>query len=157
MKTKAFLDLLEKHPGKTLQFEYTQGKFARKDYHITEVKNVVFDTVDCGGTRNTWEETVVQLWENSIPEPLHRVNSTKALKIFSDVERVRPTFQETELKFEYGNANFHTAVLAVADIVVEDNITVKLFTENTTCKAKDRAVGKVAKALACCTPESGCC
>lgn len=166
MKTSDFLATLAAHPNKALTFEYKNGQYARADYHLTEFKNVTFDTVDCGGVSNEWQEVHVQLWENEILEPNHRVDTSKALKIFKTVQRVRPTLADAEIKFEYGNANFHTAILPVAAIETTDHqIIVKLHTENTTCKAKDRAITPEGKASACCvssssaatTNENSCC
>lgn len=156
--THDFLNVLIENPNKTLVFEYEKGKFARKDYHLTEFKNVTYDTVDCGGVSNQWEEMHVQLWENETFEPNHTVNTTKALKIFEVVEKTRPTFKNVEVKFEYGNADFHTAVMGIDRIAVHaDQIVVKLYSENTTCKAKDRAQNIEEKNAACCAPASGCC
>jgi hypothetical protein len=78
MKTSEFINVLENNPSLPLTFEYKKGSFARADFHLTEFKNVSFDTVDCGGVQNNWQEVQVQLWENEIPEPNHRVDSTKA-------------------------------------------------------------------------------
>lgn len=151
MKTNEFIDTLTQNPDLSLEFEYAQGKFVRNDFHITEIKNVIFDTVDCGGIRNQWNETHVQLWENQTEEPEHNVNSTKALKIFQVVENVRPTFQDTEIKFEYGNESFPTSILSVGEISQTDkSLIVKLYEIGTTCKAKDRATTEEEKAAACC-------
>ncbi|MEX0780593.1 MAG: DUF6428 family protein [Balneolales bacterium] len=176
MKTSEFIKLLENNPGLPLYFEYQSGKYIRPDYHITEIKNVSFDTVDCGGLQNQWEETHVQLWENEIPEPGHEVDTTKALKIFQAVDKTRPTFRDTEIKFEYGNASFSTAILPVSDVVLDDSILkIQLIPDQTTCKAKDRAGTPEEAAAACCstpvkksisvaevsangcTPGGGCC
>ncbi|WP_186757993.1 DUF6428 family protein [Echinicola salinicaeni] len=180
MKTKEFIEIISQNPDLSLSFEYAQGKFVRSDFHITEIKNVTFDTVDCGGKRNQWEETHVQLWENQFVEPDHKVNAEKALKIFQVVENVRPTFQNTDIKFEYGNENFPTTILSVGEISQSDSsLVVKLYETGTTCKAKDRATTEEEKAAACCpspqkkikvslkslkptksnncTPESNCC
>ncbi len=155
MKTNEFIQTLQENPDKTMYFEYSSGLFVRSDYHITEIKNVVFDTVDCGGIRNTWEEVHVQLWENSIPEPDHEVDTTKALKIFQLVDRARPIFSEATIKFEYGNASFPTAVLPVYSLKDTGNaIIVQLVPDQTTCKAKDRATTPEEKAAACCGPVS---
>ncbi|MEX1135728.1 MAG: DUF6428 family protein [Balneolales bacterium] len=151
MRTSEFIELLEKHPQLPLYFEYQSGKYVRADYHITEIKNVTYDTVDCGGLQNQWQETHVQLWENEMPEPGHEVDTTKALKIFQVVEKVRPTFQETEVKFEYGNASFPTAVLPISNVVMNDaSLIVQLISGQTTCKAKDRASSPEEAASACC-------
>jgi len=151
MKTSEFLNILESNPNKKLQFEYHKGQFAREDFHITEIKNVTYDTVDCGGIRNQWNETIVQLWENQRPDGNY-VDTSRASHIANSVEKVRPTFKDTEIKFEYGNSIFHTAVLNVENVEVGETVNVKLFPESTTCKAQDRAGTDAEKAEACCAP-----
>ena len=151
MKTAEFTKTLQENSNKTLLFEYQSGQFVRADYHITEIKNVNFDTVDCGGIRNNWSEVHVQLWENEIPEPNHSVDSVKAMKIFDVVNEVRETYPHAEIKFEYGNATFPTAVLPVHHIKDSGNaLIVQLVPDQTTCKAKDRATTPEEKASACC-------
>ena len=153
MTTKEFLSILQSNPNLPLQFEYQQGGFVRMDYHITEIKNVNYDTVDCGGVRNQWQEVHIQLWENKVPEPQHQVTTTKALDIFEVVEKARATFGDVEIKFEYGNAQFHKAVLPVGGVTVHPNqIIVQLGQDQTCCKAKDRAATEEEKAAACCAP-----
>ncbi|MFN3996182.1 DUF6428 family protein [Algoriphagus sp.] len=151
MQTAQFTKILQENPNKALFFEYQIGQYVRTDYHITEIKNVNFDTVDCGGIRNQWSEVHIQLWENEIPEPSHSVDSGKAMKIFDVVNRVRETYPNAEIKFEYGNATFPTAVLPVHQIKDTGNtLIVQLVADQTTCKAKDRATTPEEKAAACC-------
>ncbi|MBD8490657.1 hypothetical protein IFO69_18025 [Echinicola sp. CAU 1574] len=155
MKTQEFINTLRSYPNHGLVFEYAEGKYVRNDFHITEIKNVNFDTVDCGGQRNQWSETHIQLWENGTLEPDHNLNAQKALKIFDLVHQVRPTLTDTDIKFEYGNKSFHTAILNISGILVEkDQLHIKLFESTTTCKAKDRASTEEEKAAACCGPEA---
>lgn len=157
MTTKEFINFLAQNETLPLRFEYTKDRLVRKDYHITEIKNVNFDTVDCGGVRNQWQEVHVQLWENSVPEPWHQVNAAKALKIFQSVARVRDTYDEVEIKFEYGNDTFHTALLPVRAVIVQNKqLVVQLDAQKTTCKAKDQLIDVVAtKVASCCSPS--CC
>jgi len=153
MTTKEFLNILETQPNLPLLFEYQKGAFARIDYHITEIKNVTFDTVDCGGVRNQWQEVHIQLWESELPDPVHRVNTTKALDIFKLVEKIRATYGDVSIKFEYGNKDFHTAILPVGNVQVLNNqILVQLGVDQTSCKAQDRAATAEEKAAACCAP-----
>lgn len=153
MKTNQFTKTLQENPNKALFFEYQTGQYLRTDYHITEIKNVNFDTVDCGGIRNQWSEVHIQLWENEIPEPNHGVDTDKAMKIFDVVNRSRETYPESEIKFEYGNSSFPTAVLPVNQIKdTGDALIVQLVADQTTCKAKDRATTPEEKAAACCGP-----
>jgi hypothetical protein len=155
MKTTEFTKILQENPEKGLFFEYQSGQYVRTDYHITEIKNVNFDTVDCGGIRNQWSEVHVQLWENEIPEPDHAVDTSKAMKIFDVVNRVRETYPDSVIKFEYGNSIFPTAVLPVHQIKDTGNaLIVQLVADQTTCKAKDRATTPEEKAAACCGPVS---
>ncbi|WP_232834925.1 DUF6428 family protein [Pleomorphovibrio marinus] len=155
MNTSEFIQLLKEHPGKSLHFEYQSGQFVREDYHITEIKNVDFDTVDCGGVRNQWKEVHIQLWENEIPEPEHAVDTSKALKIAEVVGKVRETYPEAVIKFEYGNAHFPATALPVHQVkVAGESLIVQLVPDQTTCKAKDRASTPEEKAAACCGPVS---
>ncbi len=61
MKTDEFLSLLKEHPYKNLRFEYALGKQVGANYHITEIKNVTIDSVDCGGESDFWKETIAAL------------------------------------------------------------------------------------------------
>lgn len=139
MKTKEFLNILRNNSGKELLFEYQTDKFVKKNYHITEVKNITIHSVDCGGSSNNWQETVVQLWENPL-EALNRaaMNTEKALKIFDRVNDIRPLLLETEIKIEYGNSDFHTGHLQIHEVKENDqSIIVKLHSDKTQCKASD--------------------
>lgn len=149
MTTKEFIQQLQNNPELPLVFEYQSGAYARADFHITELKNVHYDTVDCGGVRNEWQEVHLQLWESQLPQPTHRVNTSKAVGIIEAVNSVRESWGDVELKIEYGNQHFHTAVLPIRQIDKMDNqLVVRLGQEYTTCKAIDRA----GSALACCGP-----
>ena len=161
MKTNTFLELLETHNEKSLLFEYQQGNFVGANYHITEVKNIQIDAVDCGARSDSWEETLIQLWESPDEKDTRSfMTAYKALGILKKVNRIRPIAGEAELKFEYGNENFHTAQLFVNEYTWnERQIIIKLAVEQTTCKAREscgvpQEVEKVTEA--CCT-ESACC
>ena len=64
MKTKELLSVLEKNQGKALLFEYAPNLLVGANYHITEVKHMKIDSVDCGGRTDGWSETIIQLWES---------------------------------------------------------------------------------------------
>ncbi|MBC2838526.1 DUF6428 family protein [Robiginitalea sp. SC105] len=170
MKTSEFLELLQKHPGRMLNFEYAPGKRLRPDYHITEVKNIHIDATDCGGRSDSWKETVIQLWENPVPEPADRsITAKKALAILGRVAQKQPLLMDSLVKFEYGNADFHAAQLHVAGERLEgENLVVLLSPVPTQCKASDicgvpvtakRTAGETPEAVeaAGCTPGTGCC
>lgn len=163
MKTSELLSLLRQHQEKSLLFEYTNGKFVGANYHITEVKNITVDSVDCGARTDFWKETVVQLWES--PEEKGKrdyMTVDKALSILNRVDGIKPMVKDAEIKFEYSNEDFHTAQLFVDDYLLENqSLIIKLSVEKTNCKAQE-VCGTIPKtnerkAVACCEPESNCC
>ena len=173
MKTKEFLNVVKENKDLPVYFEYQPGNFVRTDYHLTEIKNVDYDTVDCGGVQNKWQEVQVQIWENETPEPNHQLTGAKILSIFEVVSKVRETLSDAEILFEYQNPVFHKATLPIAAYEVKNELLIFRLGEGfTTCKAKDRATTEEEKAQACCgspvevevktndnscAPGSGCC
>ncbi|NAY92614.1 hypothetical protein GTQ34_11860 [Muricauda sp. JGD-17] len=162
MKTAELLSVLKQHQEKNLLFEYAEGKLVGANYHITEVKNITVDSVDCGAGTDFWKETVVQLWESPKEKDKTEYMSVhKALSILDRVDAIKPMVSDAEIKFEYSNANFHTAQLFVDDFSMDqNNLTIKLAIEKTDCKAKetcDVTPKQEKEASACCSPESGCC
>lgn len=165
MKTNEFLDLLKSQTSKSLLFEYAPGKLVGANYHITEVKHINIDSVDCGARTDAWKETVIQLWES--PSEIGKtefMGAYKALSILNKVARMKAFELDAEVKFEYGNDQFHTAQLFVNDYEIRGNdLLVKLASEKTNCKASDicgvpePAVAEAATEEACCTPGGGCC
>lgn len=163
MKTNEFLSLLQEHPNKSLRFEYKNGHYVGANYHITEIKNITIDAVDCGAKTDFWKETIVQLWESpSEKDKREYMSASKALSILTRVDAIKPMEKEVEVKFEYSNPSFHTAQLFVHGYDLSaDQITLKLGVEHTDCKAKDECgvpmeVG-VGQENNSCAPGSGCC
>ncbi|WP_242092525.1 DUF6428 family protein [Aestuariivivens sediminicola] len=138
MKAKEFFTILENNKDKDLLFEYAHGLHVGANYHITEVKHASIDAVDCGAQTDAWRETIIQLWES--PDELDKteyMSVYKALSILKRVERMKPFDWTSELKFEYGNASFHTAHLFVNDFETRGNhLIFNLSVEKTDCKAR---------------------
>lgn len=162
MKTSELLSLLKEHSNKSLLFEYKKGSLVGANYHITEVKNITIDSVDCGAKTDFWKETIIQLWES--PEEKDKrdfMSADKALAILNRVDGIKPMERQVEVKFEYSNANFHTAQLFVNDFEINsDQLIMKLGVEQTDCKAKETCGvpdEKVAQEENACAPGSGCC
>jgi len=162
MKTNEFLSLLNEHPNKSLLFEYKKGHLVGANYHITEIKNITVDSVDCGANTDFWKETVIQLWESpKEKDKLEYMSANKALGILNKVDSIKPMEKEVEVKFEYSNSEFHTAQLFVNDFEINGtNLIMKLGVEQTDCKAKDECGVPVeigAQEANSCTPGGGCC
>lgn len=161
MTTKELLNLFSEHQDKSLLFEYRKDAFVGANYHITEVKNIIVDSVDCGSGTDYWKETVIQLWES--PDELDKkefMTVHKALSILNKVNRIKPMDLDSEVKFEYSNDEFHTAQLFVDDYSIADKqLVLTLAINKTDCKARENCGAPVeaVKAEACCGPEAQCC
>lgn len=161
MKTNEFLSLLEAHKEKSLLFEYAPNLLVGANYHITEVKHITIDSVDCGAQTDAWKETIIQLWES--PKELGKteyMTAFKATAILNKVAKMKAFNQESEAKIEYSNTTFHTAQLFIADYAIkEHNLIIKLAISKTDCKAKELCgVPETTKEIASsCSPNSGCC
>ena len=164
MKTQDLFSLLEQHQDKALMFEYAPKKFVGANYHITEVKHVTIDSVDCGSKTDFRKETIIQLWES--PKEIGKteyMSVYKALAILKKVGKMKPYSLDSEVKFEYSNISFHTAQLYVNDYeIIGKNLIVKLAIEKTDCKAKEACCVEVTTSKAsnlepCCSPDGNCC
>lgn len=159
MTTQEFLEVLKTNQGKSLLFEYAPGLLVGANYHITEVKHVTIDAIDCGAGVDAWKETVVQLWED--PNELGKtafMSAYKAMGILSKVGKMKPYVLDAELKIEYSNARFHTAQLFVNDYEMrESNLIFKLASQPTDCKAKETCGIPMEDTAGSCAPGSGCC
>jgi hypothetical protein len=165
MKTQDLFNLLEQNQDKALLFEYAPNLLVGANYHITEVKHLTIDAVDCGAQTDAWKETIIQLWEspNEIDKTEY-MSIYKALAILKKVGKMRAYVLDAEVKFEYSNETFHTAQLFVNDYEISGtNLIIKLAIEKTDCKAKElcgapETLETVASNDApCCSPDGNCC
>lgn len=164
MKTKELFNILKSNKEKSLIFEYMPNAFVGANYHITEVKHINIDSVDCGSKTDFWNETVIQLWENPMEiDKREFMTVLKAFEILNKVGNMKPYKLDAEVKFEYSNASFHTAQLFVNDFEIrDDNLIIKLSSEKTKCKAMDVCCAPEeeyvnSKEEPCCTPDGNCC
>lgn len=164
MTTQELFSLLKEHQNKSLLFQYAPQQLVGANYHITEVKHIKIDSVDCGAQTDSWNETVIQLWES--PSELGKteyMTAFKALGILNKVGKMKPYDGASEVKFEYSNSLFHTAQLFVTDFEISgNNLVMNLAIEKTDCKAKElcglpEPTTAVETASSECSPGSGCC
>lgn len=151
MKLKEFLDLLKAQPAAELVFEYSPGALVPASFHITEVKNVHVESVDCGGRPDSYDQTIVQLWVQDGEQKEKGMSAEKALKIFDIVHKAKPMQLETPLFFEWGHGELRTSVYEVQDVESRaDRIHFKMFVPPTVCKPKLELATN-------CQPGGGCC
>ena len=138
MKTSEFIERLRASKGKQLLFTNVDGSTIRSGYHLTEIKAVTFDTVDCGGQKNRWNETILQLW---VPESSDDdyMSTGKFVSIYDKVRRLVSLDEDAEVRIEYGDENFFPTAYHVTSITQSDEaLRVVLEPPTTTCKARDR-------------------
>ena len=161
MIIRDFIDILSENNTKELLFEYISGILVPANYHITEVKSIHIDSVDCGGQSSSWDETIIQLWES--PTEIGKkdfMKVTKALQILKTVSKVKPFKLSSIVKIEYGNPQFHASHLEIQKIKTTDNqLIMSLVVPQTDCKAKELCgVPEPSQNLQnACAPGSGCC
>ncbi len=137
MITKKFIDLLNSNEGKELVFEYAENQFVPASYHITEVKNLYFESVDCGGFTHEEYQTIVQLWVSEKEKKNKHMETQKALKIMNRVNGVKPLRQDTEIFFEYGRGDLRTSNYSVEKVdIQEDKVVLKMYVQPTACKPR---------------------
>lgn len=165
MKTQEFFKILESHISKSLLFEYAPNQLVGANYHFTEVKHITIDSVDCGAQTDAWKETIIQLWESTSElDKTDYMSVYKALGILKKVGKMKAYVLDAEVKFEYSNANFHTAQLFVNDFEIQGhNLIFKLAIEKTDCKAKEACgITEVSEPVLqgndpSCNPDGNCC
>lgn len=135
MTSNEFLTLLKEYSNKELVFEYQEGQFLPKAYHITEVKNVYIESVDCGGRASEERLTVVQLWHDGKEQKDRFMDAGKALEIFDKTNSIRPMLLDTEILFEYQPIGGNTSTYKVRSIAeVDGQVRVKIGVPATACK-----------------------
>jgi hypothetical protein len=146
--TQDFIAQLRRAPAKPLLFVNAEGDTIHAGYHLTEIKAAKFDTVDCGGEKNRWSETLMQLWvpANEISEQF--MTAGKFLSIYEKVSCMIDVDAAAEVRFEYGDENFFPSNYHVDSVIEEtDALRVELRPPQMTCKARDR---RAARASCCC-------
>ncbi|HEY4196143.1 MAG TPA: DUF6428 family protein [Mucilaginibacter sp.] len=165
---KAFKDTLLQHRDLDLQFQYAAGKLVDAGYHITEIKQALITSVDCGGVLDAWTEVIVQLWVPENTEQEGSMKVSKALSIINIVEKMLPLNPNATVKIEFGNSDFDTRQMFPSEMIVDsDSLTVSLCPDEVQCKAVTRGgscgtnekpeIQLAASAEACCIPGGGCC
>jgi hypothetical protein len=158
VKTSEFISKLRAAPKNQLIFADRDGHTVHTGYHLTELKAASFETVDCGGQTNRWQETIVQLWVPSHADDDY-MTAAKFLKILEKVRGMIPLNLDTEVRIEYGAENFFPSIYRVRSVTHNrDTTRVLLEPPETTCKARDRRITAHEITDGCCVAAkpSGC-
>jgi Family of unknown function (DUF6428) len=152
MKTNDFIAALRAAPENRLLFVDRDGNPIHAGYHLTELKTASLQTVDCGGERNQWQETIVQLWVPPEADDDY-MTAAKFLQIFDKVRGMIPLDLAAKIRVEYGDENFFPSTYHVRSVTHDQHAThVLLVPPETMCKARDRRAcgGRDRDSRACC-------
>jgi hypothetical protein len=150
---------LEAHRALPLVFVYG-GRTISAGYHVTEVKAAQLSSLDCGANPESWNETIIQLWDVSSDGGEH-MKVGKFLGILSQVERRVAIDPEALLIFEAGDSANPMEIFTVGSITTTpDHVEIVLAPRPATCKPRDRGLEKElatansVQSAACCSSKS---
>src|SRR5437773_12522398 len=115
MTTNEFISALRTTPDNKLIFANLEGHGVHSGYHLTELRAASFETVDCGGKTNRWQETIVQLWVPENPDEDY-MRASKFLKIFDKVRGMIALDVDSEIRVEYGDRIFFPSTSQVRSV-----------------------------------------
>lgn len=148
--TLALLAELRSQSQRPLEFHLRGERLVPAGYHVTEVKAVTVEAMDCGGRAASWHETVIQLMDGSAEEARAGwMTNRKFLAIYDRVARHIPVRQEAEVRFEYGHALLPALQYHVRHIEGQPGrVVIHLDPPRVQCKASTDA----ASGAGCCSP-----
>lgn len=161
--TLALLGALRAEPQRPLEFWLHGDPLVGPGYHVTEVKAVTIEAMDCGGRADAWRETVIQLKDGNAQEAQAGFMTTrKFLAIYDRVAKSVPVRGEAEVRFEYGNSVTPAMQYHVTHVEPQaGRVIVHLRTPGVQCKASEAcgqpATAQPVEAAPGCAPASGCC
>lgn len=162
MKVKDFLAAVKDRSDNPLVFEFKPGSVVQGGYHVTEIKNAQYETIDCGNSLHTWKEVIVQVWvpaEAKAEDPF--MPASKFLKIWDVVDAKLNLYQDAEIRIEYGDASHLTSNYDVHGFAEnEDGLVVQMSPPRTMCKPREILVPlqdfakETLDAVSCCSPSA---
>ncbi len=160
MLVKEFLDTLRAHPDAALLFGYDSNRAVAPGFHVTEIKNTTYETIDCGNSLHTWNEVIVQLWvPGDVEAGAEHMTAAKFLKIWNVVADRIVLDTDAEVRIEYGDEQTRTALYHVDAVAEgETELRIALAPQRTLCKPREILVdlnpGAVHLEDACCSPSN---
>ncbi len=146
MKTSSFLAALRAQPGLPVVFRAPAGTIS-SHYHLTEVKRVAYETMDCGALTHRWAETQFELWVpplvGALPGRDH-LPAGKLLSIIDRVEKELPLDGTTDARAFVALGDQGAALYDIASVTAaEGRLFVQLTPDRTRCKAAERRVASL--------------
>lgn len=141
MKTSSFLTALRANSSLPLVFR-AGGEIVTPGYHLTEVKRVAYETMDCGAMRHRWAESQFELWAPAAAQATAgrgHMPAEKFLKIIERVEAELPLESAATARIHASFAGQPAALYDVDAVNARDgSLWVELTPDRTRCKAAER-------------------
>jgi hypothetical protein len=155
MKTNEMVGALKANQDLELKFSFADGSQVPEGYHITEVKNLRIESVDCGGATDAWKETVIQVWVPSAIDPEHQMPTGKALKIIEKAHSLCPMSLEAECFIEVEEEVGTAVIYRLSQMESTNNSLIfHLESRKAQCKANLRVPEQ--QAVGCCGAGKKC-
>jgi len=138
MLVKNFLKTVRENEGLPMLFQHN-GEIVEGGFHVTEIKNVTVETIDCGNSIHDWKEVIVQVWlPEGVSADAERMSANKFMKIWDTVDNRLALFQDAEIKIEYGDERFNTANYQVGSLKpTAEGLLVDMQPLQTLCKPRE--------------------
>ena len=151
MTLNDFLDALHDQPAEApLVFTTSEGPIGA-GYHITELKSLDINSIDCGGRTSDWTEVQIQLLDGAGRSHL---SAGKSAKILEHSLKAIPELAEGDLSFEYAPGNNGLRrYIPTQPIWAEGHVEMRLTEDGAQCKAAAFS-GTTAS---CCGASARCC
>ena len=156
MKTSSFLSALRSQSALPLIFR-AGDEIVSPGYHLTEVKRVAYETMDCGAMTHRWSESQFEIW---VPEGADaaaargHMAAQKFLRIVERVEAEVPLNGEATARIHASFADGPAALYDVERVEVRQGaLWIELSPDRTRCKAAERRLASATGG--CCGTSAG--
>jgi hypothetical protein len=155
MNVRELKTFLTSNPDLNMQFVLPDGKTIPQHFHVTEVGRVQKDFIDCGGTKRSSVNCLLQTWVAE--DTGHRLLSSKLAYILNLANPILKS-DEIPVEIEYEGEIISQFTLLSAESSASGLI-FQLGTKHTDCLARDKCmIESTAESEnnACCSG-TGCC
>lgn len=133
MKVFELTEFLNDNPNSTIQFVLPNDEVIPDHFHVTEVGRVQRDFIDCGGTKRSTTNCLLQTW--LAQDEHHRLDTSKLAHILKIAEPIlKSTDLPAEVEYE-GNLVSQFPILSAEKN--SSGIIFRLGSKHTDCLARE--------------------
>ena len=151
-------------PTKPLRFTVDGRQLVPNDFHVTEIKKVAIDSLDCGGGASAWNELVIQLWSPDGDDTPAPMTAEKFSSILAKADALALLDGE-HVRFEYAAVGEPSIQYRLDRINADgDALEIELAAPYVACKPREHRQWQeleVVGASSCCGPsasaDESCC